>query len=92
MDIPVAYASPNDQPQLPPDGQNDNIDILTAPPHPNFAPPNIPKSKPQQIPQSVVRNLPRLMAAAKDPDAPETVKALYAGIVWELERQRSLDA
>lgn len=88
MDIPVQYATAADHPPLPPDGQNDNLDILTAPPHPGYEPPLVPRATPQQIPQSVVRNLPRLMAAARDPDAPESVKALYKALVWELERQR----
>jgi len=87
MDIPVQYASSADHPTLPPDGQDDNLDILTAPPHPGYTPSLIPRSKPSQIPQSVVRNLPRLMAAATDPDAPETVRALYQSLVWELQRQ-----
>jgi hypothetical protein len=88
MDIPVQYAGPADHPQLPPDGQNENMDILTAHPNPNYTPPLIPQTQPQVVPASVVRNLPRLMAAARDPDAPETIKALYRSIVFELERQR----
>jgi len=90
LDIPVQYAGPADHPPIPPDGQNDNKDILTAPPHPGYVPPLVPQATPSQVPQSVVRNLPRLMAAARDPDAPETVKALYNAIVWELNRQQNL--
>jgi hypothetical protein len=88
MDIPVQYATEADHPQLPPDGADDNLDILTAPPHPGYAPNLLPRSKPNQIPQSVVRNLPRLQAAAMDPDAPETTKATYKALVWELNRQQ----
>jgi hypothetical protein len=75
-------------PPEPPDGQDDNLDILTAPPHPGYQPSLVGRSKPNQIPQSVVRNLPRMQAAAMDPDAPETSKALYAHTVWELQRQQ----
>lgn len=89
VDIPVQYATPSDHPQMPPDGQNDNLDILTAPPHPDYQSPLVPQTQPNVVPQTVVRNLPRMMAAANDPDAPETVKALYRSIVFELERQRS---
>lgn len=86
--IPVQYAGTGDHPPIPPDGQNDNMDILTAPPHPGYQPPVVPQATPAQVPQSVVRNLPRLMAAAMDPDAPVSVKALYKAIIFELERQR----
>ncbi len=92
MDIPVNYASPADHPQLPPDGQNDNQDILTAEPHPGYTPSMVQPTSPQVVPASVVRNLPRLMAAANDPGAPETIKALYRSIVFELERQRASSA
>jgi hypothetical protein len=88
MDIPVQYAQPSDHPPLPPDGQDDNLDVLTAPPHPGYVPPLIPRSKPNEIPQSIVRNLPRLMAASTDPDAPDTTRALYKGLIWELQRQQ----
>jgi hypothetical protein len=88
MDIPVQYATEADHPQLPPDGQNDNLDILTADPHPAYTPPLVNRTGPGVVPTSVVRNLPRLMAAAMDPEAPESLKALYHSIVFELERQR----
>jgi hypothetical protein len=88
MDIPIQYATEADHPPLPPDGSDDNLDILTAPPHPNYVPNGLPRSRPNQIPQSVVRNLPRLQAAAMDPDAPETTKATYKALVWELSRQQ----
>lgn len=88
VNIPVQYATPADHPPLPPDGQNDNMDILTAPPHPDYQPPLVAPTAPSVVPQSVVRNLPRLMAAARDPNAPQTVTALYKAIVWELERQQ----
>ena len=89
MDIPVEYATPADHPQLAPDGQNENMDILTAPPHPGYTPSTVTPTSPQVVPKSVVRNLPTLMAAANDPGAPLTLKALYRSIVFELERQRS---
>jgi hypothetical protein len=88
MDIPVQYAQPSDHPPLPPDGSDDNLDVLTAPPHPGYVPALIPRSKPNQIPQSIVRNIFTLQAAAMDPDAPETGKALYKQLLWELQRQQ----
>jgi hypothetical protein len=89
IDIPVQYATEADRPQLPPDGQNDNLDILTAPPHPGYQAAGVQRSNPMAVPKSVIRNLPRLMVAARDPDASTTLKALYYSIVWELERQQT---
>jgi hypothetical protein len=86
MDIPVQYAGPADHPQLAPDGKNDDLDILTAHPHPDYRAPIVRSGR---VPQSVVRNLLRMTAYANDPEAPETFKALYRGIVWELDKQNS---
>jgi hypothetical protein len=85
MDIPVQYATAKDHPALPPDGEND-VDILTAHPHPDYRAPIVRSGR---VPQSVVRNLLRMTAYANDPEAPETFKALYRGIVWELDKQNS---
>jgi hypothetical protein len=88
IDIPVEYAGPADHPQLKPDGQDENMDILTNHPDPNWSPSVLAPTSPQTVPRSVVRNLPTLMAAANDPGAPMSIKALYRSVVFELERQR----
>ena len=88
VDIPVNYATTKDRVAPVADQTlSDNTQILIAPPHPNYQGPSSPA--PLQVPAYVVRHLPRLMAAAKDPDAPVTLKALYRTIIAQLDAQQA---
>ena len=42
---------------------------------------------PGKVPKKIVRQLPMLMAAARDPEAPIALKAMYRMIVRRLERE-----
>jgi uncharacterized protein YfaA (DUF2138 family) len=88
-DIPVSFASAKDQiPDTPDETLSDNAQILVAPPNPQYAS-VLPRSVSNTVPDYVVRHLPRLMAAAKQDDAPATLKALYRNIIAQLDQQQS---
>jgi hypothetical protein len=66
-------------------GLSENMQILSAPPDPGFSP--NPMRPMGRVPRSVVRNLPVLMAAARDPEAPRAIKAIYKAITDAVARQ-----
>jgi len=85
MDIPVVFAPGEEDPLEDERGLDEDAQILLEPPDPRFAPQ--PKDREGRIPRYVVRHLPQLMAAARDPNAHPTLRAYYASIVRNLERE-----
>lgn len=88
MDIPVVFA-PGEEEQIDNDdsGLDETMQALLSPPIEGYRPPAVPVRRPGKLPRYVVRNLPLLMAAAKDPEAPPTVRALYRATLRHLEQE-----
>ncbi len=87
MDIPVQFA-PGEADPIPDGPEGDEVlDTLLAAPFEGFRPGATPRERPGRVPKYVVRNLPLLMAAAKDPEAPPTIRALYRATIRHLEQE-----
>lgn len=87
-DIPVVYARGEADPVGNDDnGLSEEAQVLLAPPNPGFASSLMPSQSANRVPRYVVRNLPILMAAASDPEAPVTIRALYNAVVRRLEAE-----
>lgn len=87
QDIPVEFATPQDD--IVPDeafDDDDDLGVLLADPDPRFSP--TPKDRAGRIPRYVVRHLPQLQAAQRDPNAHPTLRAYYLSIVRNLEREQ----
>ena len=88
-DIPVVYAPDRDDDDLDSDDTDldEDTQILAEAPDPNFRPAVV-QERPGKLPKYIVRHLPHLMAAARQPDAPPTVRALRNAVIRQLERER----
>jgi hypothetical protein len=85
-EAPVIYAPREEDPVDDNDaGLSENMEILAAPPDPGFSP--NPMRPMGRVPRSVVRNLPVLMAASRDPEAPRAIKAIYKAITDAVARE-----
>jgi hypothetical protein len=86
QEAPVIYAPREEDPVDENDGGlSENMQILAAPPDPGFSP--NPMRPMGRVPRSVVRNLPILMAASRDPEAPRSIKAIYKAITDAVARE-----
>jgi len=83
-DIPVEYANP---PKIASNDlrSSENNQLLTAPAEPNFR--AAPGSEGGKIPRSLVRYLPIMGIAAKDPAAPRSLQAFYEAAVAALDQE-----
>ena len=90
-EIPVLFAPGEDDP-IPNDdnGLDEDTQILLEGPDPGYQPRLIARDRPGRVPRYVVRHLPQLMAAVKDPNAPVTLRALYRALVRQLEDEQRL--
>lgn len=68
-------------------GVGENMQVLLEPPNPDYRASVVPKDRPGRVPQYVVRHLPALAAAARNPEAPVTLKAFYNMVVRHLEQE-----
>ena len=82
-DIEVQFA-PGEE-EIPDDlgGLDEDQQVLTEPPFAGFK--AQPKDREGRIPRYVVRHLPQLQAAARDPSAHPTLRAYYMSVVRNLE-------
>ena len=87
-DIPIEYAQGEDEP-VPNDdnGLSEEMQVLLEPPNPQYRGRVMPKDREGRVPRYVVRHLPQLMAASKDPSAHPTLRAYYNSIVRHLEQE-----
>ena len=85
-DIPVEFATRDDDVVEDPMDGDDDLGVLLAPPDPRFRPQ--PKDREGRLPRYVVRHLPQLQAAQRDPNAHPTLRAYYMSIVRNLEREQ----
>ena len=85
-DVPVMFA-PGEDDEDETLGGSENMQILMGPSDPNFQRSLAPRDRVGRVPRSVVRHLPTLSAAAKAPDAPPTLRALYNAITRDLEQE-----
>ena len=86
-EVPVEFAS---GPEVPDDerGLSENLQIMLGDPDPGYQPPLINEGRKGRLPQHIVRNLPALQAAAKAPDAPPALRAIYNMSIRQLELER----
>lgn len=87
QDIPVEYSPPSDVGGVD-KRETENSQLLTGPGDPNFRP-NPASRGSGRVPAYVVRNLPLMAAAARDPEAPRFIKALYRATVARLEAEQA---
>jgi hypothetical protein len=86
MDIPVLFAPGEHDPIDNNDGGlSENIQVLIDHPNPDYR--AIPKDRQGRVPRYVVRHLPEIWAAVKDPEATPTHRALYNGVIRYLEQE-----
>lgn len=91
MDIPIEFA-PDTQPDVDEDDSHydENMQVLLSPPDPGYRRAVMPRDRPNRVPRYVVRNLPVLMAASRDPSAPPALRALYKATLRQLEMERRM--
>ena len=87
-DIPVVFA-PGEEDPIPDDdkGLDEDQQVLVEGPYAGFR--AQPKDRAGRVPRSVVRHLPQLQAAARDPSAHPTLRAYYVSVVRNLEIELS---
>ena len=85
-EIPVEYATAPRESGAPDPSDSENLNLLTMPADPNFKPP---RQAPDRVPKRVIRNLPLIMEATKDPAAPRAVTALYRAIIDAVESEQA---
>ena len=89
MDIPVEFAPGNepDEPDEGDGGYSENMQVLLSAPDAGYRARLMPRESPTRVPRYVVRHLPTLMAAARMPDAPPTLRALFNAVVEYMDRE-----
>lgn len=84
-DIAVEYANP--EPIASADlRDSENSQLLSSPADPNFRP--SPARGHGKVPRYILRNLPLLAVASKDPEAPVVLRAYYRALVARLEAEQ----
>ena len=84
-EIPVEFGQPEDDLDT---GLSENMSILTGPADPAFKSTPIQTRKgPDRVPSHIVANMPILQAAARNPESPIAMTALYRFIARRLERE-----
>lgn len=87
MTNPPVIMAPREEDPITDDdlGNDDDLSILAAPPDPGWTP--NPMRPMGRVPKYVVRNLPQMMIASRDPEAPRSLKAMYKAIAAAVERE-----
>lgn len=85
-EVPVMYAPEVEDED--PGPLTESMDVLLSPPDPDYRASAVPKDRQGRVPRYVVRHLPQLMAAARDPDAPPAVRAIYNAVARQLEMEQ----
>lgn len=87
-DIPVDFSGdiPDEVEEAP---ANENMEVLLGDPDPAYRPAVTPRDRAGQVPRYIVRHLPQMMAAVRDPDAPPTLRAVYNAVLRQLENERA---
>jgi len=87
-EVPVQFVPDSVEDDVAPDGElGENMEVLLSDPDEGYRPPLFARDPPGRVPARIVRHLPQLMAAARDPDAPIALKAMYKMIVRRLEQE-----
>lgn len=87
-DIPVEFARGEEEPVPNDDGDvTEDMQVLLGPPEPAYKARIVPKDREGRLPRYVVRHLPQLMAAAKNPTAHPTLRAFYMSVVRNLQTE-----
>ena len=86
--VPVEFAR-DSEPDVDEDdkGYSENLQVLLSPPDAGYRSSVMPKDRPNRVPRYVVRHLPTLMAAARQPDAPPAVRAIFNATLRYLESE-----
>ena len=86
-EIPIQFAPDTDADELPTGSLGENMDVLLSDPDEGYRERLMARDRPGRVPRYIVRHLPTLMAAARNPDAPPTIRAFYNAIVRQLEAE-----
>lgn len=83
-EIPVVFASGEDEIDDVDGGMTENMQVLASSPDREYRASLTQPAREPRLPKYVLRHLPTLAAAAKDPDAPATIRAMYNAVVRQL--------
>ena len=86
-EIPIQFAPDTDADELPTGSLGENMDVLLSDPDEGYRERLMARDRSGRVPRYIVRHLPTLMAAARNPDAPPTIRAFYNAIVRQLEAE-----
>src|SRR3972149_4315890 len=86
-ETPIQFAPDTDADELPTGSLGENMDVLLSDPHEGYRERLMARDRPGRGPPYIVRPLPTLMAAARNPDAPPTIRAFYNAVVRQLEAE-----
>ena len=86
--VPVTFAREN-APDIDDDdtGASENMQVLLSPPDAGYQSPLMAKERQTRVPRYVVRHLPTLMAAARQPDAPPALRAMFNSVLRYLDNE-----
>ena len=86
--VPVEFARDN-EPDVDEDdgGLNENMQVLVSPPYAGYRSQLMSKARPYRVPRYVVRHLPTLFAASRQPDAPPTLRAMFNAIIRYMDSE-----
>ena len=84
-EVPIQWAR-GEEPDEPEGKMSENMEVLTSPPDAGYKPPLMSKQA-RRVPARVVRNLDKLYAAQRHPDAPPLLRAAYRYWLWQLEQE-----
>lgn len=89
-EVPVQFAPGEADDNIPDDdnGLDEDTQVLLDHPNPDYQASMFPKDRAGRVPRYVVRHLPELMAAVRDPNAPPALLALYRAIIRQLEAEQ----
>jgi hypothetical protein len=86
QDIPVEYGPPQPVAEASMK-ESENLNLLTGPSDPSYSPG--PQSSPRKVARNIIRNLPMMAVAAKDPEAPPALRALFRALVARAEAEQA---
>ena len=87
-EIPVQFAPEGGDDPGPDTGLTENMQLMVGPADPRFRPtPISTQGQPNRVPAHIVRHLPILAAAARNPESPVAMKALLLFITRRLEQE-----
>lgn len=87
QDVPVMFAPGEEDPIDEGPASSEDLEILLGDPDPGFTQPVVGRRR-GRVPQYTVRHIAQFRAAAMQPDAPPTLRALYNATIRHLEAEQ----